>query len=129
MKRRFINLLLLFATTGLFAQSETKQEITSAIKAGNSIQLAAHFTPSVDLTVGSAEDVYSKDQAEIILKRFFEDHKSVDFELKHEGKSKLNDFYYIGTLKTNQGEFRLTYFLKKSGDTFMIKQLRIEDNP
>ncbi|MEM9053675.1 MAG: DUF4783 domain-containing protein [Bacteroidota bacterium] len=129
MKTIIASLVFAFASVIAIAQSETKNEIATAIKEGNSIQLAEHFMPSVDLTVGSAEDVYSKDQAEMILKRFFEDHEAVDFKLKHEGKSKLDDFYYIGTLKTNKGEFRLTYFLKKSEDIFMIKQFRIEENP
>lgn len=129
MKTIIINLFFAFLSVMAFSQSETKNEIATAIKEGNSIQLAEFFMPSVDLTVGSAEDVYSRDQAEMIIKRFFEDHQTIDFRLKHEGKSKLDDFYYIGTLKTDSGDFRLTYFLKKGENHFMIKQFRIEDSP
>jgi len=110
-------------------QSAEKDAISEAIKAGDPQKIAFYFLPSVDLTVETAEDVYSKDQAEMIIRRFFEDHVTKGFSLKHEGKSKLEDHYYIGTLTTDKGDYRLTFFLKKSEDGFRIKQMRIENTP
>jgi len=129
MKRLGVCLIFIFVVTRFYGQAGTKNEIAMAIKEGNSLKLSGFFMPSVDLTVGSAEDVYSKDQAEMIIKKFFDNHQTIDFQLKHEGKSKLDDFYFIGSLQTKNGEFRLTYFLKKSKEKFMIKQFRIEENP
>jgi len=129
MKKLFIFGFVFCFCGGLFAQDSTKEAIDSALQKGNSVEIASHFLPSVDLTVENSENVYSKDQAEMILKKFFEDHKPKSFTLKHEGKSKIDDFYYIGSLVTENGNYRLTYFLKKSGDNFMIKQMRIEDSP
>jgi len=110
-------------------QGAEKDAISVAIKSGDPQKIAFYFMPSVDLTVESAEDVYSKDQAEMIIRRFFEDHVPKDFVLKHEGKSKLEDHYYIGTLATEKGDYRLTFFLKKSDNGFRIKQMRIENTP
>ena len=42
------------------------------------------------------------------------------------GNSKLGDHYCIGTLRTGNGAFRVTFLLKKAGDRFQVKQLRIE---
>ncbi len=115
--------------TAAVGQEAEKDAISEAIKSGDPQKIAVYFMPSVDLTVESTEGVYSKDQAEMIIRRFFEDHISKGFALKHQGKSKLDDYYYIGTLTTQKGEYRLTFFLKKSEERFRIKQMRIENTP
>jgi len=117
---------ILFASTISFAQTAEKEAISTAIREGNSNTLGNYLIASVDLTVENVEDVYSKDQAEVILARFFAQNKPTGFTIKHEGKSKLDDYYYIGDLQTATSKYRLTFFLKKDGTTFRVKQLRIE---
>lgn len=129
MKKLVLFLFIVLSAALVTAQSAEKDAISDAIKSGNSQKIAFYFMPSVDLTVESAEDVYSKDQAEMIVRRFFEDHIPKGFALKHEGKSKLDDYYYIGTLATEKGDYRLTFFLKKNDGAFRIKQMRIENTP
>jgi len=129
MKKLFLFFSIVLLSCVAVGQTVEKDAISLAIKSGDSKKVALYFMPSVDLTVETSEDVYSKDQAEMIIRRFFEDHVPKSFALQHEGKSKLDDYYYIGTLKTEEGNFRLTFFLKKSEDKFRIKQMRIENTP
>jgi hypothetical protein len=129
MKKLFLFLSIVMTMTAAMGQEVEKDAISEAIKSGDPQKIAVYFMPSVDLTVETAEGVYSKDQAEMIIRRFFEDHIPKGFALKHQGKSKLDDYYYIGTLTTQKGEYRLTFFLKKSEESFRIKQMRIENTP
>jgi len=110
-----------------YGQASEKQNISRAIQEGNAKTLGGYFTKTVDLTVKDIEDVYSKDQAEVILTRFFNENKTKAYAVKHEGKSKLDDYYYIGDLVTVGGTYRLTFFLKKEDEIFRIKQLKIEN--
>jgi|SRR5690606_1051844 len=127
MKKFFILVVFSLATFLSYSQVTEKQGITKAIQEGNAKVLGGYFTKTVDLTVKDVEDVYSKEQAEVILTRFFNENKTTTYSVKHEGKSKLDDYYYIGDLITSTGTYRLTFFLKKDGDAFRIKQLRIEN--
>lgn len=129
MKKLFLFILISISFASARGQNGEKDAISAAIKSGDPQKIAVYFMPSVDLTVESAEDVYSKDQAEMIIRKFFENHIPKDFTLKHEGKSKLEDHYYIGTLKTDKNDYRLTFFLKKNEGEFRIKQMRIENMP
>jgi hypothetical protein len=126
MNRIFAFLFALSCSIAAFGQMAEKDAIGAAIRAGDAKALSAYMLPNVDLTVNEVEDVYSKNQAEVILNQFFISQKPSGFEVKHEGKSKIEDFYYIGALTTSQSAYRLTFFLKKDGDAFRIKQLRIE---
>lgn len=121
---------LLFAfvlsLVGAQAQEVVKDQVVEAMKTGNSRDLAAHFIPNIDLTVKDNADVYSKAQAEQILRKFFNDHPPVDMVIEHSGVSKFGDKYFIGILRTRSGYFRVTFFLKKMDDQLQVKQLRIE---
>lgn len=119
----FTSLLLAF---GLQAQDAVKDKVVQAMKTGNSKQLAEHFIPNLDLTVKETSDVYSKAQAEQIVRKFFNDNPPTDLVIEHTGVSKLGDKYFIGILQTSNGQYRVTFFLKKIGADFQVKQLRIE---
>ena len=126
MKKFFLFFIVSAIAIGSFGQTSEKQNISKAIQDGNAKLLGGYFTKTVDLTVKDIEGVYSKDQAEVILTRFFTENKTKSYSVKHEGKSKLDDYYYIGDLVTATGTYRLTFFLKKEGEIFRIKQLKIE---
>jgi uncharacterized protein YycO len=127
-----LRVALLFALvlpfTGLQAQEVVKDKVVLALKTGNSRDLAMHFIPNIDLTIKETADVYSKAQAEQILRKFFNDHPPVDLVIEHSGVSKFGDKYFIGILRTRSGYFRVTFFLKKMDDDFQVKQLRIENS-
>lgn len=126
MKRVPILLLLLLAFTGTRAQGGVKDQVVAAIGSGNAAALAKYMVPNVDMTLPSASDYYSKAQAEQMLRKFFDQHPPKGLAIEHEGTNRTGDSYYIGKLATTNGEFRVTFFLKKSDSGFQVKQLRIE---
>ncbi len=124
-------LLFAFVLTfiGAQAQEVVRDQVMLAMKTGNSRDLATHFIPNIDLTVKDNADVYSKAQAEQILRKFFNDHPPVDMVIEHSGVSKFGDKYFIGILRTRNGYFRVTFFLKKmENEVMQVKQLRIESS-
>jgi hypothetical protein len=130
MKRAMTRALLFFAfllpILGLQAQDSVKDKVVQAMKTGNAKELASTFIPNIDLTVKESSDVYSRAQAEQILRKFFNDNPPVDLVIEHSGVSKFGDKYFIGILRTKTGYFRTTFFLKKGEEDFQVKQLRIE---
>lgn len=105
---------------------ETIEKISNAIRAGDSHALAAFFGNTIDLTIPGSEGNYSKNQAEIILKNFFDTNTPKSFTLNHQGSSKDGSLYSIGTLTTNNGVLRVYFLIKKTNDNFLIQQLQIE---
>ena len=126
MNRSALLLAVLLSSFGLFAQDAVKDKVVLAMKTGNSKELAMYFIPNIDLTVKESSDVYSKAQAEQILRKFFNENPPVDMVIEHSGVSKFGDQYFIGILRTRNAYFRVTFFLKKSEAEHQVKQLRIE---
>ncbi len=103
------------------------ENITAAIKVGNSKELAKYFAPNVELVIGSKSGSYSKAQAEMMVKDFFSKNPVKDYQVMHQGTSQDNSLYTIGDLTSTTRSYRTYYLLRKSGDTYAIHQLRFED--
>ncbi len=102
-------------------------KIFDAMKVGNASELAKHFNTSVELVILDKEDVYSKQQAEQILKNFFEKNKVKEFTLLHQG-GKAGAQYAIGNLTTsNEKTYRVYFLVKESAGKPLIHQMRIEE--
>ncbi|HPG74004.1 MAG TPA: DUF4783 domain-containing protein [Bacteroidales bacterium] len=127
--------LILVLLIGLFVSSgqvkafpifDIPVKIFQAMKLGNVDELSKYFNTSIELVVLDKEDVYSKQQAVQILKTFFSKYKVKNFTLLHQG-GKEEAQYAIGTLETEQGNFRVYFLVRQKGTTALIHQLRIEE--
>jgi hypothetical protein len=126
---RYSFLIVSVALT-LLANGETlpdkiPPEIITAFKTGNYRELGRRFNSSVELVIIENENVYSKAQAEIIMKDFFSRYPPTGFMIRHE-ESREGLCYAIGRLNTRQGSFRVVILLKSKGEEVTIHQLRIE---
>ncbi len=110
----------------LFAQADITPQVTEALKKGDANALSAFFMSTVELEIIGEEGTYSAPTAKTMLTKFFTEKQVKGFTVKHQGNSKLDDQYRIGELTTAKGVFRLTFFMKKNGNTWQIKQLKIE---
>ena len=100
--------------------------IIQAIRSGNAANLAKYFNVNVELTIDKGEEIYSKDQAELILKDFFSKHVPNSFSILHKG-GKEGSRYAIGNLSTTNGNFRVTILIKLKDSLPYVHQLRIEE--
>jgi hypothetical protein len=122
-----LGLLILIPSFPLNAQADKIPEnIVLSFKAGNAAELAKFFHSNVELIILENEDVYSRSQAEQIIRKFFLEHKPVSFKVIHEGGSE-NSRYAIGRLKTEEQSYRVYILIKKQEESPLIHQLRIEE--
>ena len=113
----------------IVGNSPISTELSEAFKKGDSVTISNHFGESVDLNIPNNEGVYSRTQAKLILKTFFLKNKPSDFKIVHNGDSKNNSHYSIGSLKTNKGSYRVYILYKSSQDNKdVISELRIESD-
>ncbi len=106
-------------------QANIPAEISIAIKAGNASELAKYMNSTIELLLLDKEDFYKKNVAETILRDFFNEYQAKDFTIRHQG-AKNDAQYAIGNLKTEKGDFRVYFLLKKVDQELLIHQIRIE---
>lgn len=126
MKTRSLIVLCFIAIVSLSFRIDVIDDIATAIRSGNPKNISKFFIDNIDLKVIDKEDVYSKQQAEMILKDFFGKHAVKSYTVAHKSEPKNGSQYVIGTLETANGKFRTYFLIKTTGTQTLIQQFRIE---
>lgn len=125
--KKYSLFLLLLLIGGNCIAIDIYEELANAIRSGDSRQVASYFSNTIDLTILNQEDVYSRAQAELILKDFFSRNSPKSFSLIHKGSSREGTLYAIGTLITLSGKtFRTSFYLKSVNGKYEVQELRFE---
>jgi hypothetical protein len=123
--------VVLIALSSLAAKAQDQAKIPDgieiAIKTGNAAELSKYMNSTIEILLLDKEDFYKKNVAEAILKDFFAEYQTKDFTILHQG-AKNDAQYAIGNLKTEKGDFRVYFLLKKVDQELLIHQIRIESD-
>lgn len=101
-------------------------QISTAIREGNASALAAYFGKTVEVIIPSNEGVYSKAQAEMILKGFFSKYAPVTFTVNQNRTSAGGSQFIIGTYQSKAGELNVYVLLKPISGQLYIQQIHFE---
>lgn len=128
--KKFLKIVVFLMITFAFhaeAQRDIYSDISDAVRSGDARSVSRFFGSTVDMTILRQEEVYSKAQAEQVLRDFFSKNPPRQFSLIHKGVSKEGAKYAIGTLVTTQGvQYRTYFFVKQMSGGEMIQELRFE---
>ena len=103
-------------------------QVADAIRTGNAKMVSKFFADNVDLKVLDQENIYSRAQAELILKDFFTKHPVQEFTIVHKSVPKNDSQFATGTLKTTNGTYRVHYLMKTATGVMTVTQFRIENS-
>jgi hypothetical protein len=103
-------------------------DFESAIAAGNAAKFARYLSSSVELELpGEVEGIYSKQQTIVIMNRFFDKYPPTSFKIVHQGSSASGSKFAVGDYTTGEEKtFRVTIFVKKVGDQYLIQEIEFE---
>lgn len=124
--KHFFTLFVIGALFSSFTFFSSIDEVISAMKTGNSSEIARFFDNTVEINMPQKNNSYSKSQAELVLKDFFTTNSVKGFEIIHKGEN-AGSQYCIGTLITRNGSFRTTIFMKQKGDKQLLQEITFEN--
>jgi len=102
-------------------------EISAAFRAGDAKSVSNHLGSHVDLTVSGKQEMYSKAQAEQVLRNFFSKHPPKMFSIKSKSADNASKPYGIGSYVDTSGQkYRVYFLIKRIGNQSFISQLSIE---
>lgn len=125
MKKHYLLFLSLLFSIASFAQA--KDKASSSLKVGDAKSLVSVFNLNTDMTILDQDDLFSKADAEVILNNFFLKNKPTQFHIIHEGKSSSGEEFIIGSLETENGNFRVSFYYKNVNGKELIQQFMIDN--
>ncbi len=130
MKRYLKSLLLLVSCTlvlnTVHAQSGRSpiEDIVNAIKNNRVADMTKYFDNFVPITINNNQTVYSHNQAEVVLRDFFEKNSPRDFTVMDNGSPDNSSKFVIGTFTAQSGTKFNVYILMRLKGSFMLQDLR-----
>nr|WP_321412636.1 DUF4783 domain-containing protein [uncultured Carboxylicivirga sp.] len=120
-----VTALMVMADVSAQSNNAITTDVVNAIRKGDSESLSKNFYGNIELVLPSKTGVYSKNQAEMVMKDFFNEYPVDHFNIIHEGK-KENASFAIGNYDSSNNHFRFTFLTKVQNSKLLIHQLRIE---
>lgn len=124
--KKFFTLIAIGALLSSFTMLSSIDEVISAVRDGNASEVAKYFDNTVEINTNDKNNNYSKSQAELVLKDFFNTNTVKGFNVVHKGENSGSQ-YCIGTLITRNGNFRTTIFMKLKGDKQVLQKIAFEN--
>ena len=129
-----INMKTLISTLALFlglvmvsftTDQSNLDQVIGAMKDGKANEVGKYMDDNIELTLPDKSNSYSKAQAVLVLKDFFDNNEVKSFEVKHKGDQNGGQ-YCVGTLQTKSGNYRTTVFMKTKTGKDYIKAIRFQ---
>jgi len=105
------------AEKGLISQVE------EALKSASAKELSKFLHTRVEIKLDNNRKEYSLNQAEIVLKDFFQREPASEAEFIHDGNSSGGMIYAIGTYKSGNTSFRVMVRAKKYKSVYKVYHL------
>jgi len=96
-----------------------------AVAVGDVDRLSPYLDYRVDISLPEKSDTYSKSQAEMIIRDFFDNNGVRNFQVKQKGESGGSE-YCFGVLQTRNGNFKTSLFMKHKGDKQFLQEIRFQ---
>ena len=116
---------LLITGMNSFTWTNNVNDVVSALKVGDASRMSKYFDNLVDISVNDRSHSYSRSQAELVMRDFFNSNDVTNFQVVY--KSAGTDVEYcMGKLTTRHGEFRTSFSLKNRGDRKLIQEITFD---
>jgi len=119
-------LLLLYTSFSTSFLVDAIDRIAALLQQGQARELVKQFSASVELNILNDEKVVSRTQAETMLNNFFAANKPVAVKVIHRMNTNPNLSFAVTQLRTNIGNFRVSYSIKNTNGNQEVTELRIE---
>jgi hypothetical protein len=120
-------LVLSFRTSSPGADTYNLDAVATAFRSGNVNQLSPYLDIRVDISLPDKTEPYSysKSQAEMVIRDFFNTHGVRNFRIVQQGEN--GDYLFCtGLLQTLSGNYRTSLFFKQKGEKQYLQEIRFE---
>ncbi len=98
------------------------KNVENALRAGSAKELIKYCNETVELKIDGKSSNYSSNQAEVVLRSFFQQNPVVGFSYIHQG-SDQGLKYSIGKYSMEEGSYRVVLFFKKMNGRYAVDTL------
>ena len=128
MKTALLSITFILALFTARAQSSRSpmEDMVNAIRTDRVVDMVKYFDNFVPITINNNQQIYSHNQAQVVLQDFFDKNSARDFVIMDNGSPDNTSKFLIGSFTEPNGTKYSVYILMKTktGD-YMLQELRL----
>jgi hypothetical protein len=87
--------------------------------------MVKYFDNIVPITINNVQNVYSHNQAELVLRDFFDKNVPRDVTVMDNGSPTKTSKFLIGTFTTAQNKYNLYLLMKMNSGVYLLQEIRL----
>ena len=121
-----ITFTLLFFAANAQSSKSPMEDMVNALRSGRVVDMVKYFDNFVPITINNNQQIYSHNQAQVVLQDFFDKHSARDFAIMDNGSPDNTSKFLIGAFTEPSGVKYSVYILMKTkmGD-YMLQEMRL----
>ncbi len=100
-------------------------DVVFAIKSNRIQDMSRYFDNFVPISINNTQSNYSRNQAELVLRDFFEKNPARNFSVMDSGSPNATSRFMIGSFHTTNGRYSIYILMKMKDNSFVVKEIRI----
>lgn len=121
----FLSSLVIFFVASAFTAPPGLDDVVQALKTGNAQEIGKYIDDNIEISLPGKSDNYSRSQAVMVLKDFFNNSDVTGFEVLFKGENGGSQFC-VGKLYTKSGNYRTTVLMKTKESKQLVKEIRFQ---
>lgn len=121
-------ILIIFISGFTKGITQIPNDLMHALSAGNSKKIAKYFNSNVELKIFDNENIYSKQQAQLILEDFFKNNEITDFKIIHQGNQGKMQFAIGKFFIAKKQKYMVHFLIQNTNNKLYITRFTIEKN-
>lgn len=120
-----LNFTLVFFTVQAQNSVTPLEDMVNALKNDRVADMVKYFDSFVPITINNSQAIYSHNQAEIVLRDFFEKNNPKDFTVMENGSPDNTSKFVIGRFTTPVGVRFNVYILMRLKGNFILQEIKL----
>ena len=123
--KKALFLLAFFASLTSFSPFSGIDDVIASLGKGGASALSRYFNDNIEMVILERTGSYSRSQAQMVLRDFFNMHPVLGFQISQKTDSGERQ-YCTGKLMTSKGQFKTSIIIRVRDQRPLITEIRIE---
>ncbi len=120
-----VNFTLFVFTVHAQNNASPLEDMVNALRNDRVTDMVKYFDSFVPITINNKQSIYSHNQAEIVLKDFFEKNNPKNFTVMENGSPDNSSKFVIGYFTTPAGVRYNVYILMRLKGNFILQEMKL----
>lgn len=116
-----------FILSPVFAQNSSTplEDVANALRNNRVVDIVKYFDNLVPITINNNQSIYGHNQAEIVLREYFEKNNPKDLVVMDNGSPNNTSKFMIANFTAHNETFSLYILMKLKDNSYRIQEIRL----